>query len=286
MTRTAMMISPHADDAAAFCGGTLAKHAALGWRLVIVRVTDDCRDSAGLSLEEARRRNAEQFVEAAKILGASEVIELGYETDCLADVSLVGLRERFVYLFRKHRPYSVFSFGPYGLWEDNMDHLRVARAVYEALWVSAFDLHHPEHFKEGLEPVSVVERWFFGRELPRITHLEDISDHLPAKIDALCAHREMVKNMFNRFNLQVRAWGRRAPFLEAALAGEYRGLIEAFLTEQAREVAARGGLPEGRLGEAFRLERFGDLEGLFQLFTEPIPGIEPVKRSSLDPKKE
>ena len=26
--RTAMMISPHADDAAAFCGGTLAKFAA------------------------------------------------------------------------------------------------------------------------------------------------------------------------------------------------------------------------------------------------------------------
>lgn len=31
---TALVFSPHADDAAAFCGGTLAKLAHHGWKIV------------------------------------------------------------------------------------------------------------------------------------------------------------------------------------------------------------------------------------------------------------
>jgi LmbE family N-acetylglucosaminyl deacetylase len=49
---TALVICPHADDAAAFCGGTVAKLAAAGWRMVLVRVTDDARDSVGVATVE------------------------------------------------------------------------------------------------------------------------------------------------------------------------------------------------------------------------------------------
>jgi LmbE family N-acetylglucosaminyl deacetylase len=101
---TAMIISPHADDAAAFCGATLAKFASQGWRLILVRVTDDCKDSVGLTMEEAKKRNAGQLREAAGHMGVSEIVELGYVTDCLADVPLVGLREKIVYLFQNHLP--------------------------------------------------------------------------------------------------------------------------------------------------------------------------------------
>ncbi|HUT53878.1 MAG TPA: PIG-L deacetylase family protein [bacterium] len=282
--RTALVISPHADDAAAFCGGTLAKFAGEGWKVVLVRVTDDCRDSVGLTLEETKQRNADQLQDAARSLGVSEIVELGYETDCLADASEVELRGKIVYLFRKHRPYAVFSFDPFGLYEDNMDHVRVAQAVYEAFWVSAFDLHHPEHFREGLAPFSVCERWFFARELVKADHAEDVTDFIGPKIDAMNAHREMVRNMLNRFILQLRTWGRRSPLLESVKDGDPRGLLEAFLTEQAKAVAAEFKLAEGRLAEKFRLERFGDLEGLFQLFSEPIPGAPgPVRRDGLDP---
>ena len=51
--KTAMMIAPHADDAAAFCGATLAKLSAQGWHVILVRVTDDQKDSIGYSVEEA-----------------------------------------------------------------------------------------------------------------------------------------------------------------------------------------------------------------------------------------
>ncbi len=162
---TVMVISPHADDVAAFCGGTIARMADEGWRVVLVRVTNDSRDSVGLTVEETIRRNAEEFREAARILGAAEVEELGFETDTLADTPLCALRERLVYMIRKHRPYAVFSFDAAGRNENNQDHVRVAQATDEALWVATFDLHHPEHFAEGLEPFAVCERWYFAREL-------------------------------------------------------------------------------------------------------------------------
>ncbi len=94
--KTAMIISPHADDAAAFCGGTLAKFADEGWNVIFVRVTDDRKDSVGLTIEETITRNTEELHKAAEILGVGEIIELGFETDMLADIPLGKLRERMV----------------------------------------------------------------------------------------------------------------------------------------------------------------------------------------------
>jgi len=278
--QTAMVISPHADDAAAFCGATLAKFADQGWRVILVRVTDDCKDSVGLTLEETKRRNTAELHRAAEIMGISEIIELGYETDCLADVSEVALRERLVYLFRKYRPYAVFTFDPFGLYEDNMDHVRVAQAVEEAFWVSRFDLHHPEHFDKGLEPFAVCERWYFGRHLPEANHAEDVSEYMEAKVEALCVHRTMMRNTMNQYRLQLQTWGRRMEWLEASMAedGDMRPLLALFLQEQANGVAAAFDLGPGRMGEAFRLARFGDLEELFQLMSEPLPDAEEAPR--------
>ncbi|NLV44116.1 MAG: PIG-L family deacetylase, partial [Candidatus Hydrogenedentes bacterium] len=125
---TAMIISPHGDDAAAFCGGTLARFAAEGWKVVLVRVTDDARDAVGLSMEEALRRNADEMRAGAAKLRVAEIVELGFPTDSLEDLSHGVLRERMVYLVRKYRPYALFSFDPDQRGETNRDHVRVAEA--------------------------------------------------------------------------------------------------------------------------------------------------------------
>jgi LmbE family N-acetylglucosaminyl deacetylase len=281
--RTAMVISPHADDAAAFCGGTLAKFAAQGWKLLMVRVTDDRRDSVGLSIEETIRRNREEMHKAAKHLGIAEIVELGFETDCLADVSLVKLRERMVYLFRKFRPYAVFSFDPCGLYENNQDHVRVAQAVDEAFWVSCFDLHHPEHFKEGLKPFAVCERWYFARELQHPNHYEDITEMIQKKIDALLEHKTAMLNLLNQYRLQLESWGKKVQLIEHSMKQDMKFLLTLYLTEQAKAVARSGKMEEGKMAEVYRLVRFGDLEELFQLSGELLPGAEePPKRYSLD----
>ena len=60
--------------------------------------------------------------------------------------------------------------------------------------------------------------------------------------------------------------------------GDLRPLLAMVCQEQANAVAAQFGMGPGRMGEAFRLVRFGDLEGFFQAMTEPIPGAEQSAR--------
>lgn len=270
MSKTALVILPHADDAAAFCGGTVAKWAAEGWRMVLVRVTDDWSDSVGLTREETIRRNKEEFEAAAKILGAAETVELGYPTDSLADVSRVALRERFVYLYRKYQPYAVFSFDPFANFEPNLDHVVTAQAVEEAYWVACFDQHHPEHFAEGLAPFSVCERWYFARHLPRVDRAVDVTEHMGTRVAAFCAHNTMATNIFNQVRLQLRTAGRRSQFIEDAISGDKSALLGMALMQDAAENAAAHGLPEGRLAEVFRYERFGALEALIEDISEPL----------------
>ena len=282
MTKTALVISPHAADAAAFCGGTLIKFCSDGWRVILVRVTNDSKDSIGLTREETIQANAMELHLAARHMGISEIVELGLETDSLADVSKVSLRERFVYLFRKYRPYAVFSFDPFGIYEGNMDHIVTAQAVEEAFWVSCFDLHHPEHFSEGLAPFCVCERWYFGRDLPGANYVVDVTDFMEQNIEALCAHRTMMRNTVNQMRLQVQTWGRSNASLEHAVEVDLRPILSQFLQSRAQGIADRFSLGEGRLGEVFRYLRFGDLEPMIQATSEILPDSEALHRAGID----
>jgi len=282
-----MVISPHADDAAIFCGGTLAKLTDSGWEVVLVRVTDDAKDSVGLTIEKTIEINTEELHRAAGIMGISIVEELGYETDSLADISLVELRERIIYMIRKYRPYAVFSFDPYGLYENNMDHIRVAQAVDEAFWVSCFDLHHPEHFDEGLRPFSVCERWYFGRKLRAANHAEDVTHWMQKKVDAVCAHQMMMRNTIHQSRLQLETWGRRVKWLDDSMEGDMKPLIATVFQAQANEIAEQFRFETGTMAEAYRLVRFGDLEDFFQQMGETIPGaLEPPPRKTFDVERQ
>ena len=148
--RVVLLVVAHADDVALFVGGTVAAWVDAGWRVVVVRVTDDRWDSVGSDEASTAAANRSEFEQAATILGVDDIVELGYPTDTLGDVSTVALRERIIHAVRTYRPYALVSFDPYAMYgEDNLDHVVVARAVDEAFWTSQFDLHHPEHFDEA-----------------------------------------------------------------------------------------------------------------------------------------
>src|SRR4051794_15479587 len=91
--RTILLVVAHADDPALFIGGTILRWTRADWRVVCVRVTDDRWDSATLSEAETIAANAREFRAAASALGIAHVVELGYATDVLGDVSEVALRE-------------------------------------------------------------------------------------------------------------------------------------------------------------------------------------------------
>jgi LmbE family N-acetylglucosaminyl deacetylase len=280
---TALVISPHADDAAVFCGGTLAKWAAEGWRLILARVTDDAMDSVGLDLAETVRRNSEELREAAAILGIAEVVDLGFPTDSLADVPHHELRRPIVHLIRKYRPYAIFSFDPYAPFEPNRDHVRVAQAVEEALWVACFDKHHPEDLDAGLRPCTACERWYFARRPLPGAQVVDITPYGEVKIEAFCAHRSMLRNVLEQYRLHAASGGIAVPALDDACSGDPRPLVGQFLRMQGEAVAMAAGLPAGTMAEAFRMERFGEMEAFFQATGEPLPGVPPLlKRAWLE----
>ena len=264
-----MLVVAHADDVALFLGGTVAVWTDRGWRVVVVRVTDDRWDSVGMDEQTTTEANTKEFLAATRTLGVSDIVELGYATDVLGDVSEVALREHIIRLARRYRPYALVSFDPYAMFgEDNQDHVKVAAAVDEAFWTSQFDLHHPEHLAEGLEPHGCFERWYFGRRVVDVTDAIDISATLDRKVNAACCHTTMLTNYANQLRLQARTGGWRLPMADEVLAsGDVRPLMEPLIRAGAERTGARHGLPAA---EEFRIVTYGGLEELLHLKGERL----------------
>ena len=90
--RVVLLVIAHADDMTLFIGGTVAAWSAAGWRVIVVRATDDRWDSVGLDEHETTEANRREFAEAARVLGVHQTVELGHHTDVLGDLSEVTLQ--------------------------------------------------------------------------------------------------------------------------------------------------------------------------------------------------
>jgi LmbE family N-acetylglucosaminyl deacetylase len=253
----------HADDVALFIGGTVAAWCDAGWRVVVVRVTDDRWDSVGSTESETIAANTAEFHRALEVLGVGEIVELGLPTDTLGDTSVVALRERLIHAVRTYRPYALVTFDPYSMYgEDNLDHITVARAADESFWTSQFDLHHPEHLEQGLTPHGCFERWYFGRQVMDVTDVVDTSQTLQRKIDAACCHRTMMLNFFNQLVLQSRTGGWDLPMISEALnAGSVDEVLPLFVRASAERIGSKYGVSAG---EEFRIVTFGGMESLLE----------------------
>lgn len=259
--RVVLVVIAHADDIALFIGGTVAAWADAGWRVVVVRVTDDRWDSVGSDEVSTIAANRAEFEQSCAVLGVDEIVELDYPTDTLGDVSTVELRERIIHAVRTHRPYALVSFDPYAMYgEDNLDHVTVARVVDESFWTSQFDLHHPEHIEAGLAPHGCFERWYFGRRVVDVTDVVDISATIDRKVDAGCCHRTMMLNFFNQLRLQADTGGWSIAAIDDALAA---GRVDDLLARLLRSASGRVGAEYGvEAAEEFRIVTFGGMQGL------------------------
>jgi LmbE family N-acetylglucosaminyl deacetylase len=256
--RTVLVVVAHADDPTLFLGGTIARWADCGWRVVVVRATDDRWDSWNLDESATTTHNKQQFDKAMAILGVSHVVELGWPTDTLGDASEIVIREQIIRQIRTHRPHTLVTFDPFSQFaEDNEDHKMIARATDEAFWTSQFDKHHPEHFNEGLSPHGCFERWYFGRAVGEVTDVVDISSTLSRKVEAACAHTTMLVNYAHQLMLQASTGGYDVPLLEEVLqSGNVQPLMEPLLRAGASRTGALHGL---EAAEEFRVTRFGGL---------------------------
>ena len=194
--RRAMVIMAHPDDGDFIAAGTMAKWAKEGWEVVLVVVTDGSRGSEdpNLTPEKLREiREAEQRA-AAKTLGVSDVVFLGYEDGALEDSTSV--RRDLVRLIRQHRPLRVIAQDPTHRWSgqsyiNHPDHMAAGNAALVAVYPLARNRpSFRELLAEGLEPFSVPELYLAGTSVPDCWI--DVGDTLELKVAALREHRSQI----------------------------------------------------------------------------------------------
>jgi LmbE family N-acetylglucosaminyl deacetylase len=205
--KVALVSVAHADDLLLFCGGGVAALTEFGWKVTVVRATNDRWDSFGLSESETIEANTKEFNLAMAHLGISRVIELNLDTDQLGDYSEVSLRSKYIDIIRDVQPFLVITFDPDSyLYEDNEDHRKVAVSMAEAMWTSGFD-KHPGSASGGVKPFLPVARWYFGREVAKPTHQLDVTSYIDKLTAATSLHRTMLINMARQWWLKGRTAG-------------------------------------------------------------------------------
>ena len=131
MTPVLLAIFAHPDDESFAVGGTLAKYAADGARVVLVSAT---RGEAGLpgrsAAETARIREAELRA-AARTLGAARVESLDYVDGHLSQADPQEVVDRLTGLLEEERPDAVITFGRDGI-SGHPDHVAVHQLVTQA----------------------------------------------------------------------------------------------------------------------------------------------------------
>ena len=222
--RVLVVVTCHADDFSIFAGGTIAKMIDEGYTGYLIRVTDDEKDGVAPTAENSER-NGREIHDAARILGIKEVVSLNLKNDEIDPFSETELREKLILLYRHWKPYTVMSFDPWAAYEENPDHVKTAKAFEDAAWTAGVHLFHPEQLLAGLKPHYAVERYYWARGPHVANKVVDISSTVDRKIEAVRAHRGMIRDP--RLLTELREANRRLGELNQVPYAEmfhYRGL--------------------------------------------------------------
>jgi LmbE family N-acetylglucosaminyl deacetylase len=224
-----LVITAHPDDVDFGIAGTVATWTDAGIEVVYCIVTNGDAGGSDPSVSRADMvvlRQSEQIA-AAKCVGVSDVRFLGYP-DGRVETSL-DLRRDLAKVIRQVRPEWVSCPSPERNYAripaSHPDHRAVGSAALDAVYPDARNpFAFPELAAAGLEPWTVHQVWISGG--PQLNRFVDITDTFDRKIAALRAHESQTGQMDNLADM-LRGWLSRS--------------------------AEMGGLPEGRLAEAFQV---------------------------------
>ncbi len=253
MPKTVLALVPHPDDAEFFCGGTLAKMAQEGARIVIAVASDGQKGSFEYDRETLIAMRAEEAKRAAAVLGAEPPILLGHPDLELDKLPPGLLREQFVRLIRQYRPDVVIAEDAFARFEPHPDHRAVAWAASDAINFASLPLMHPEHLAEGLQPHFCVEKYFYSDDPQIANKVIDVTGTMDRKLAAMAEHRSQVSFLVQDVLRQARLAGLDMAAIAGQDAANPLALLAWGLRSQAAEVGKRCGYG---FGEAFRWTRF------------------------------
>jgi LmbE family N-acetylglucosaminyl deacetylase len=236
------LITPHLDDGPIFAGGTVAKLLSEGYTGFFIRTSNDEKDSYRLSLGETVLANERDTARLVKTIGFKKSYDLGYRNHRLDDVSRTELRGRLIFLFRLLKVDTVFSYDPWGHYEENPDHYVTAQAVEAACWMASGLLDFPEQFEVGLKPHAVSEKYYFARGPQLVNRVVDIERFLPQKIAAIESCETMIVHMVKDLNDSLAERGLRVPALSGNLDTASKEFIQAAFVTRDHTTGAKHGL--------------------------------------------
>jgi LmbE family N-acetylglucosaminyl deacetylase len=237
------LITPHLDDGPIFAGGTLCKLLSEGYRGYFIRTTNDEKDSYHLTLGETVLANEQDTALFVKTVGLERSFDLSYRNHRLDEQSPVELRARLIFLFRLLKVDTVFSYDPWGHYEENPDHYVTAQAVQAACWMAAGNLDFPEHFAAGLKPQGVREKYYFARGPQLVNRVVDIEPFAAKKQAAVESCVTMVNHMVQDLNEGLAAKKLKLPaFATGDRAVNNRAFVEAALLARDRDTGRKYGL--------------------------------------------
>lgn len=176
----ALAVGAHPDDAELGCGGTLAKLAALGYR---VGILDMARGEMGTrGTQEIRAREAAAAAAVLK-LAARDNLELPDAHIHATDET----RIRLVRALRLYRPRVVFTH----YWEDpHPDHVGACQLVREAAHLAGLGKYDPETAQRRFRPNTVAHFMFPRTVIP--TFVVDITAYAEQKREAILCYKSQL----------------------------------------------------------------------------------------------
>ena len=182
-------IHAHLDDIPYYCAGTCAKLIGEGYTGYIIRTTNDERCGPGTTNRNIKSNEEEHF-KMAKAVGFTDVFDFYYRNHDMDSISTLEFRSRLVFIFRMLKVDTVVTFNPWGHGEENPDHWVTGRVAEEACWMSGMGNDYPEHREAGIQPHSVLERYYFvGRPGQPYNRVVDIGSFVEKKIDSIAECR-------------------------------------------------------------------------------------------------
>jgi LmbE family N-acetylglucosaminyl deacetylase len=207
------LITPHLDDGPFFACGTVAKLLMEGYTGYFIRSSNDEKDSFDLTLGETVLGNERDAMTFLQVSGLKQIFDLSYRNHRMDDLTRTEIRARLIFLFRLLKVDTIFSYDPWGHYEENPDHYVTAQAVEAACWMSGGHLDMPEHFAAGLKPHSVSEKYYFARGPQLVNRVVDIGPTFETKLACLRACRTMVTHMIKDLNAALLERKLRVPAL-------------------------------------------------------------------------
>lgn len=188
------VILAHPDDESFPMGGTLAKYATSGARVVLITATLGEAGIEGLSLAATARIRKAELDAAARTLGIAEVQLLGYLDGEMAQVDEAAAVDQIRALLHNLQAQVVITFGPDGI-SGHPDHIAVHGFVTQAFdrvvgeehlppdrQMRLFYLAHSAATEQGCDVVAPAQ------QVSGPVAAIDVREHLVTKVRAAQCH--------------------------------------------------------------------------------------------------